>query len=204
MKTEVYLVRHGETEWNIVGRYQGCTDTKLSENGLNQASLLSERFKHKFDYLYTSPLERAYQTAQIIGNASNIDPVISKALIEINFGVWEGLTMNEISKQYPTEYKHWRTDEETARLMSTEVSIKKVSIRAKNEIERLVKMHSGSRIFIVSHGGILKAALVGLFDWKMTMYHRLLLGNTSVSKIQFDHELNPTIITINDTSHLPS
>ncbi len=202
MNTELFLIRHGETEWNKSGRYQGCTDIPLSEKGILQAGLLRDRFQNQFDCLYTSPLSRALETAKIIGQGSNIEPIISYPFIEINFGIWEGLNINEIKAQYPDEFHHWRTDETIANLMSSEGSIKAASMRAKNEALRLVQTHPGQRILVIGHGGIIKAALIGLMDWKMTMYHKFMFGNTSVTKLTFDENLNSIINTINDTSHL--
>ena len=66
MKTKVFLVRHGETEWNKLGKFQGCKDIDLSEEGFIQAKYLFNRFNNDFDYIYTSPLKRALQTAQVI------------------------------------------------------------------------------------------------------------------------------------------
>ena len=84
-----------------------------------------------------------------------------------------------------------------------EWSLKIASIRAKEAILKIAAEHQGKNIIIVAHGGIIKAGLLGIFDLKMTMYHKIILGNTSVCKIIFDNELSPKIITLNDTSHLP-
>lgn len=205
MKTELYLVRHGETEWNKLGRFQGCTDIELSDDGIQQAKLLMEKLENKFDYIYTSPLSRAVQTATII-NQDTVDrkPIIIQDLREINFGAWEGLTSEQIKEQYPSEFQTWRTDEAKANLVGGDLSLKNASTRVTNAILNIVNEHIGKRIVIVAHGGIIKAGLIGLFEWKMTMYHRFFLGNTSVSKISFGQNLNPTLITLNDISHLPT
>lgn len=205
MKTELYLVRHGETEWNKLGRFQGCTDIDLSDDGIQQAKLLMEKLENKFDYIYTSPLSRAVQTATIINqDTADRKPIIIQDLREINFGAWEGLTSEQIKEQYPSEFQTWRTDEAKANLVGGDLSLKNASTRVTNAILNIVNEHIGKRIVIVAHGGIIKAGLIGLFEWKMTMYHRFFLGNTSVSKISFGQNLNPTLITLNDISHLPT
>ena len=66
MKTTVLLIRHGETEWNTLGKFQGCTDIALSKEGIKQAELLKNRLKGNFDYIYSSPLSRAFETANIL------------------------------------------------------------------------------------------------------------------------------------------
>lgn len=203
MNTTINLVRHGETEWNVLGKFQGCVDIHLSKEGILQAECLKNRFKNKFDYIYTSPLKRAVQTATIISESKNVKPIIQSEIREINFGDWEGLTKKEIQATYPKEFKKWKSDELEGPMRGGDLSLKKASIRAKKSILEIAKKHQGDNIVIVAHGGIIKAGLIGIFDWKMTMYHKIVLGNTAVCKIVFDDNFNPTIITLNDTSHLP-
>lgn len=204
MKTILTLVRHGETEWNALGKFQGCKDINLSKEGILQADFLKKRFENKFYYLYTSPLKRAIQTAEIISENSKIKPIIKLELREINFGDWEGLTIKEIEANFPEKFIEWRNDEINAPMCGGDLSLKIASIRAKEAILEIIKTHQGENIIIVAHGGIIKAGLIGLFDWKMTMYHKMVLGNTAVSKIAFNHSFDPTLITLNDTSHLPN
>jgi probable phosphoglycerate mutase len=204
LKTTVYLVRHGETEWNKEGKFQGCTDIHLSDNGMNQAGYLKEALKDQFDLIYTSPLKRAVHTAEIIcEDEKNQKPIILTDIREIAFGEWEGLTIHQIREQYPKEYKVWRYDDENANLVGGDLSIKNASIRAKNTILSLVREFPGKRIAIVAHGGIIKASLIGIFDWKMSMYHKFFLGNTSITKLTFGESLNPILVYLNNTSHLP-
>lgn len=203
MKTTLYLVRHGETEWNALGKFQGCKDIALSPQGINQAKYVSDRLKGKFDYIYSSPLKRAYKTASIIGMQGGFKIEILNDLREINFGDWEGMTVKEIKDNFPSEFEIWRSDISEAPLCGGDLSIKNAAIRAKNAILDTVKKHKGKRIVMVAHGGIIKAGLIGIFGWNMTMYHRIALGNTSICQINFNEKMQPTIVTLNDTTHLP-
>ena len=203
MNTIITLVRHGETKWNTLGRFQGCQDTNLSNKGILQAQYLNKRFANNFDYIYTSPLKRAMKTAEIISKSSNTAFMVELGLREINFGEWEGLTIKEIEANFPEKFIEWRNDEVNGPMCGGDLSIKKASIRAKKVILKIAKEHPGNNIIIVAHGGIIKAGLIGIFDLKMTMYHKIILGNTSVCKIIFDDKLSSKIITLNDTSHLP-
>ena len=203
MKTEILLVRHGETEWNASGRFQGCTDINLSKEGIIQAHYVKERLRGDFDCVYASPLKRALKTAEVITENTETTPIISNEIREINFGEWEGLTLSQIEADYNEEFKLWKSDEIDGNLAGGDLSIKKASIRARDEILRIAKENTGKRIIIVAHGGIIKAGLIGIFGWKMTMYHKMILGNTSVSKLVFDEEFNPMLIFLNDLSHLP-
>jgi probable phosphoglycerate mutase len=202
MRTSILFVRHGETEWNILGKYQGCTDIELTSNGISQARLLKDRLRGNFDYIYTSPLKRAKETANIICENYNIKPVIEHSLREVNFGDWEGLTLKEIQDRFPEQFGLWRSDELDGPLCGGDLSIKLASKRAKEGILRIAKEHKGKKIVIVCHGGIIKAGLIGIFDWKMTMFHKFFLGNTSISELHFDENLTPFLSTLNDTNHL--
>lgn len=203
MKTKVFLIRHGETEWNKLGKFQGCTDIELADEGIKQAQYVANKFADDFDLIYTSPLKRAMTTAEIISKNKQTEPIVLNGIREIGFGEWEGLTVKEIANNFPDEFKIWRNDKLEAPLCGGDLSIRNASDRAKLAITDVVSENKGKKLLIVAHGGIIKAALIGIFNWDMTMYHKISLGNTSISQITFDNNLNPSIVTINDTSHLP-
>ncbi|GAA0744877.1 histidine phosphatase family protein [Clostridium oceanicum] len=203
MNTQIWLIRHGETEWNAYGKFQGCKDIPLSSEGILQAKFLKKRFDKSFDLVYVSPLKRAIETAKTVCENTGTTPIISNQLREINFGEWEGLTVPQIKSQYTNQFKIWKTDEIAASLVGGDLSLKNASIRSKKEIMKIAKENKGKKIIIVAHGGIIKAGLIGIFDWKMTMYHKLVLGNTAISKLSFDEDFNPTLVSFNDTNHLP-
>ena len=202
MQTTLLLIRHGQTPWNALGKIQGCTDIALEDTGRLQAQLLSEKLNGHFSAIYTSPLQRASETAHILAGPSQLSPIATDGLREINFGLWEGLTFKEVAAQYPEAYALWKRDEVEAPLCGGDGSIKKCSLRARDCLIELIKKHPGETILGVSHGGLIKAALIGLFDLKMTMYHQLAFGNTCVTTIRFNEELQPILISLNDTSHL--
>lgn len=203
MSTSIILIRHGETEWNALGKFQGSRDIDLSEEGIMQADFLKKRINKNFDYIYCSPLKRALKTAQILSENMEINPVIYEDLREIDFGKWEGLTIEDIKNNYPEIFREWLTDDTTGPLCGGDHSLRDASIRAKHAILNIASENKGKNIAVVAHGGIIKAALIGIFNWNMTMYHRLRLGNTSVSRLYFDDSMTPIILGLNDTSHLP-
>lgn len=203
MITKLLLIRHGETEWNALGKFQGSKNIDLSDAGIKQAGYLKERLDGAFDCIYTSPLNRAQKTAEILCSEMNIAPIVTKDLREIDFGEWEGLTIDEIRNTYGKEFALWRSDEINAPLCGGEQSIKLASIRAKKCVLDIVNSNKGKTIAIVAHGGIIKAAILGLFDLKMTMYHKITLGNTAISELHFNENNEAKIVTLNDTSHLP-
>lgn len=202
MKTVVFLIRHGETEWNSLGKFQGYKDIDLAKNGLVQANHLKERLKGEFDFIYTSPLKRAFQTARILASESGKELLVENDLREINFGEWEGMTAAEIKINYPEAFKAWKTDKLEAPICGGDKSIKLAAVRGGNCVLEIAQKHKGNRIAIVAHGGILKAGLIGILGWDMTMYHKIVLGNTAISQVNFDEEFNPCLISLNDTNHL--
>ncbi|MCH3965767.1 MAG: histidine phosphatase family protein [Clostridium sp.] len=203
MQTELLLIRHGQTEWNTLGKFQGCSDIELAPDGITQAEYLARHLNGNFDYIYSSPLKRARKTAEIISENTGKQPMIANNLREINYGKWEGLTSREILTNYEKEYIRWKTDTEEAPLCGGDLSLKNACKRARGVLMDIVNKNSHKKIAVVAHGGIIKAGLVALFDWELSMYHKIVLLNTSVSKIIFDDNLSPMIYTINDTSHLP-
>ena len=202
MKTTIMLIRHGETEWNILGKFQGSTDIPLSNEGIRQAFMLKERLKSDFDYIFSSPLKRAYETAKILCDESGKQVSIAEEIREINFGEWEGLTVKGIAEKYPDIFNQWRNDKREGKFCGGDMSTLNASIRAKNCIMEIANKHKGKKIVIVAHGGIIKAGLIGIFEWDMSMYHKIALGNTCVNTITFNDDMKPALLGLNDTNHL--
>lgn len=104
------LIRHGETDWNIEGRYQGQADPPLNAVGIEQAEELAEALrKVRPEVLYSSPLKRALQTAQIISERLKIPVITDPRLMEINQGEWETRLRSEIEHDYPELFRAWQT-----------------------------------------------------------------------------------------------
>lgn len=202
MITTLLLIRHGETPWNALGKVQGVHNIDLSEAGIMQAKCLKERLNGNFTAIYSSPLNRAYETARILCENTPLEPVKVEELREIDFGSWEGLTFKEIARDYPTEFANWKIDDKLGAMYDGDGNIYNVSQRGKACIESLIKKHPGETIAVVSHGGFIKATLIGLLGWKMSMYHHFALGNTCVTTINFNEKLSPMLIGLNDTNHL--
>ena len=105
----VLLVRHGQTDWNAAGRIQGVSDIPLNELGREQARLLAAELNRP-DVIYTSPLKRARETAEIIGRELGSGVVCAPELTELNFGDWEGCSWEEIGRRWPEEFALYAAD----------------------------------------------------------------------------------------------
>lgn len=199
--TRVYLVRHGETEWNHTGRYQGHSDIALSPDGRRQAELLRERFRGiNLDAIYSSDLNRAKETAAIIATPHGLQVKAVPALREINFGAWEGLTYQEIVTSHPQEWETWRRNPGTTIVPGGE-SFQQVKERALAAFEDIVTAEAGRTLLIVAHGGSLRSLICALLGLDLTAVWRFRLDNTGVSVVDC-YEENRILVLLNDTHHL--
>ena len=108
--TRIILVRHGETTWNVEGRYQGQEDTPLSERGLEQGRLLAEGLKNiPLDRAISSPLQRSFKTCQFCADLHDLSVSADERLSEINHGSWEGRLASEIAEAYPEDFARWHS-----------------------------------------------------------------------------------------------
>jgi broad specificity phosphatase PhoE len=144
--TTILLARHGETDWNSEGRWQGWADPPLNQAGRDQARALAEQLRSlPFDAVYSSDLRRAYETAEIVAAPHEVPVIADRGLREIDIGSWSGLTRAEIEKRFPDGS---RPDGETR-----EEHLERVLAT----VERIARSHAGARLLLVSHGGTLRA-----------------------------------------------
>jgi broad specificity phosphatase PhoE len=148
--TRLLLVRHGQSEWNALGRWQGSADPELTELGRLQALHAANRIG-AVDVIIASPLSRALVTAQIISAQIGVAPVIVEAdLAERDAGEWEGLTRAEIEVEWPGYLGHdkWPPGYETHdRLMD----------RTRDALDRIESDYRGAEVLVLTHGGVIGA-----------------------------------------------
>ncbi len=199
--TRVLLVRHGETVWNHVSRYQGHTDIELSETGREQARLLSKKMaSEKVDAVYSSDLKRAYETASILAAPHHLQVQTTKNLREINFGAWEGLTYQEIMDKYHDLAAKWYKYPAQVRIPSGE-TFAELKERSYHAILELAQRHDPGSIIVVAHGGAIRAIICGLLDIDLNYTFRIRQDNTALNIIEY-YPGNPVLSLLNDTSHL--
>jgi alpha-ribazole phosphatase len=199
--TELLLVRHGETEWNRDRRIQGQTDVCLSELGREQARRLALRLSREpINAIYSSDLKRASETAAPLAQALGLPVHLTPQFREVGFGLWEGLTVDEVARGWPDEYAAWRQDSVRCRPPEGE-SIEALQERALACVTDILTTHPGQRVAIIGHGGSIKSILCGLMGFPLTLWRRLRVDNSSVSRLVFA-PLGPTLTAYNDTCHL--
>lgn len=154
----VYLVRHGETDWNKEKKFQGHADIPLNEKGLQQAERASFYLANKnISAVYSSDLMRASKTGEIIARLHGLQVIKDQRLREINFGVWEGLDFNNIYTQYRKEFDEWYRDTFNSTIPGGD-SIKKVLQNILSFFEDLSK-EGWQEVVVATHGGVIKSLL---------------------------------------------
>jgi broad specificity phosphatase PhoE len=144
--TTLLLARHGETDWNVEGRWKGWADPPLNETGRAQARELAEQLRSTpFDAVYSSDLRRAHETAEIVAAPHEVPVVADAGLREIDVGSWSGLTRAELQERFPNGD---RPDGETREQHRERVHA---------AVERIARANLGRRILIVTHGGTMRA-----------------------------------------------
>ncbi|MBP2649313.1 MAG: alpha-ribazole phosphatase [Firmicutes bacterium] len=200
--TKVFLVRHGQTVWNKEQRYQGHSDTALSEEGLKQAELTAVRLdRENLAAVYASDLSRAAVTAEIIARHHKETAVVVKVpeLREINFGQWEGLTYEQINQRWPGKLERlYRAEEDD---VPGGESFHGLQTRAVRAIERLVNRHQGQTIAIVSHGGTIRTIIAAAMGLNLKRLWNIRQDNTAVNIIEYYPGM-AVVGLVNDIHHL--
>ncbi|HBT47319.1 MAG TPA: alpha-ribazole phosphatase [Peptococcaceae bacterium] len=199
--TRLYLIRHAQTPWNNSGRYQGHTDVPLSPEGRRQAELLGRRLEgERLKAVYTSDLLRARETAGAIAQPHGLETVAMRELREMDFGLWEGLTYEEIRKAFPGDLEEWLSYPQKKQIPGGE-SFVQLQERVCRAVGEIIARHPGQAVAVVSHGGTLTALISGLLGLGLAGIWRFHLDNASVSIV--DCYTNGNVLSLlNDTGHL--
>jgi len=199
--TEIVLIRHGETEWNLTGRWQGHADSPLSKRGISQAEALGERMtREKVDYVYVSDLQRAQHTAELVGAPSNWSFELMPELRERDIGVLEGLTTDEMLKKQPEVYRSFCENGPSYQPPGGE-SFCQFSDRCFSAMEKLATLHPGKKVVAVTHGGVLGAIFRNVLGIGLDAPRNFLLLNCSVNRIQKSSK-GWNLVSWGDVSHL--
>lgn len=199
----IIFVRHGQTKWNLAGRYQGQTDTELSSLGFAQACCLAKHFplQEKISAIYSSDLTRAAQTAEVLARSFACEMHLRQALRELNFGRWEGLTRQQMEAEWPELATRFFVCPEKETPPEGE-SFSCVQKRAMAEIKGLQERWRGNKnIVVVAHGAVLRAVLAACLHIPLKYVWSIRQDNTAVSIVRFEPE-NCYVELLNGTAHL--
>jgi broad specificity phosphatase PhoE len=197
---EIILVRHGETEWNVGEIYRGRADIALDEVGIKQAELLGKYLSElKLDAIYSSPLRRALDTANIVARYQNVGLQVTNGLMDFDYGEWQGLPDRKVRMLYPALHSQWHANPHLVKMPGGE-SLDDVKVRALDVVNEAVSKHTGS-VVLVSHrvvNKVLMCSLLGL-DNSHFWHIRQDVGGITI----FNYANGCFILTKhNDTSYL--
>jgi phosphoserine phosphatase len=184
----LYLTRHGETQWNLEGRMQGNKESNLTEKGVRQALKLGKRLKDtNIDIVYSSPSNRAVHSAELIVGNRDIQIIKVNELIEMHFGIWEGLSFDVIQQKYGEQYKaFW----ETPHLLKDfpGETFEKFKIRVVGAINKIIEENSDKDILIVAHALVVKFIMSYFEDTPLEkLFDDRIIQQTSLSIVEINN-----------------
>ena len=199
--TKLYLVRHGQTAWNVGEIFRGRADIPLDETGRREAGLAGEALREATIHaVYSSPLSRSFETAQLIAKFHNLTVEPIEAIIDISYGDWEGLSNERVRESYPELHKLWHEQPHKVCFPRGE-SLDEVRARTMTAVSRLVVKHEDRTIVLVAHrvpNKVICCALIGLDNshfWRIQQ-------DTACTNL-FTHKNGEWIVSfLNDTSYL--
>jgi len=159
MKSTLYLARHGQTEWNLIDRFQGQLDSPLTELGKKQALQSREKLlKKNIHIVYSSPLSRALDTAKIISQEWPVELHTCNDLMGMRLNQWQGKTLVEIQKMYPEEFVNFFSYPDKFNLPGAE-NYFDLQERVINSIHNILQKYTSHNILVVTHGIVIKALI---------------------------------------------
>jgi broad specificity phosphatase PhoE len=181
--TTILLARHGETDWNREGRFQGHADPPLNRIGRAQAVDLSVALMaEELAAVYSSPLRRALETAEVVAASHGLEPVPVDGLREVDVGSWSGLTRAEVEERFPEQFARWL---EYGQGWEDGETYEEMGRRAVAALLGLAAAHEGERVLAVTHGGPIRAAFAFADGTTHPEARRLgpRIGNTFVAEL---------------------
>lgn len=196
----IYLIRHGETDWNKKGKIQGSLDIEMNDIGKRQIySLLREipKFSKKDTILLSSDMKRCKQACEIISTALNITPLFSEFLREVDFGSWSGRYSSEMEDS-PEDRKAW-SDLNPFHKWNGGESIYEAHTRANNYVSSYLNISHLKNILIVSHGLIIQSLINNWVSRNLSGLSKFDVSNGSLSIIEYLGDGKSKLILLNNT-----
>ena len=202
MGVKLFLIRHGQTSWNVEGRYQGDHDIELNKVGIKQAKLAAKYLSRvEFANIYSSPLKRTLYTAEAIKGRRDLKIIVREDLREMSFGRWEGLKFSEINEKFHKDYHKWLDDPYNNRPTGGE-NFEEITKRTTAEIDKIVLENiDGSSVAIVAHGGVILSLLVHWLQIPLERWKSIIQRQGAINIAVIDKGY-PYISAINYTGHL--
>jgi len=199
---QIILVRHGQTEWNRVERFRGQADIPLNETGLQQAAATGLRIVQEWQpsAVYSSPLSRAFRTAEAIAQHHNLVVQACPGLADIHYGEWQGLTANEVQQLWPDEFHTWFHSPQIAVIPGGE-TLADLRHRAMQTVFNLALGHYRETIVLVGHTVINRIILLAALGLGNNRFWHLRQDTCAINVLKVNQG-DFTLVSLNDTCHL--
>ena len=199
--TRIYLVRHGQTAWNKEEIFRGRTDVPLNETGLREAELAGEYFREmEIHAIYSSPLLRAWETAQKIAEVQRLEVRPLQGIIDMRFGEWEGQSLKDVQRKDGQRFQQWRNEPHRVRIPGGE-SLDEVRDRAMAVLEETIQSNSGKTLLFVSHRVVNKVILCSILGLDNSHFWQIGQESTAINLIQ--HRDGKYVLSLlNEACHL--
>ena len=186
MAEKIYLIRHGLTESNKKKIYAGWCEEGLCKEGLNAISEKGRKLKQfRIDKIFSSPIRRAIQTAEIINSFLKVGIEIEENFKEMKMGPWEGLSENEVAEKFPEEWKIWNTKPSELKMKERE-TLRELLLRAMEGIKRISGLDS-SRILAVTHVALIRVLMIYYNNLSLDNYRKIDVPNESLYLLENGH-----------------
>lgn len=201
-RATVLLVRHGHVEGVDPPRFRGRRDLPLTPLGQRQAQMLGQRIAAQWSptAIFTSPLGRCVATAAAIAQPFHLDPVRVPELLDLDYGTWQGLALEDARKRWPQAWMQWRDAPQLASFPQGE-SVAELATRVTNAAHRLVQVHAGETLVIVAHDSVNRVLLLHALNLPLSRYHTLAQAPCALNVLHLGHG-RFTVETLNETGHL--
>ena len=201
--TSIYLIRHGQTAWNKEEIFRGRTDIPLNETGLREAELGGEYFRGMTVHaIYSSPLARAWMTAEKIAEATHLNVSALPGIIDMRFGIWEGRPLQEIRTEDGERYHQWLEEPHRVNIPEGE-TLDEVRSRTMVALEEVIASHPGKTLVLVTHRVINKVIICATLGLDNSHFWQIGQDTLAINLIQ--HRNGKYILSLlNETCHLKS
>jgi broad specificity phosphatase PhoE len=200
--TKILLIRHGHVEGIEPRRFRGHADLPLTALGLAQAQAVARRIASRWQPIkvYTSPLERCVATGAAIAEACGVGTEVLDALIDIDYGAWQGKADAEVAATEPALYDAWRDTPQLVRFPGGE-SLQDLAARAADALRDTLARHPDDTVVLVAHDSVNRALLLQVLDQPLSAYRRLAQSPCCINEIEVRGG-RIEVLRVNETAHL--
>jgi broad specificity phosphatase PhoE len=201
--TQIILVRHGQTPWNLDKIFRGSRDIPLNDQGREEARLAGEWLKGETIHAaYCSPLSRARDTGEAIARHHHLPVADLPGLTDLCYGDWEGMPLTEVKEKYADLYRRWETAPHTVRFPNGE-TLDEVKARALEAVEAVVQRHSGQVILLAAHRAVNKVLIAAFIGLDNSHFWRIGQDTTAINRFNRVGDVWH-LMGLNDACHLRS